>query len=199
MGQYYTPLLIGNDGKAMIASAHDFDNGIKLMEHSWIGNDFVNAVLSFLYENPMRVAWIGDYATDIGKPFEFGDGFINSFKEFKPYYDMAWTENEVTRIAHDTKPYELDFEHTHGFLVNETKGIYIDLEKYIAANRDRSWCIHPLPILTCIGNGLGGGDFNGAVGGEDVGTWAFDYVSITNLRPCSIREEEYHFSEELPF
>ena len=138
MGQYYHPLLIGDDGKSLSANAHEFGNGIKLMEHSWIGNDFVNAVLSFLHENPMRVAWIGDYATDISKPFEFGNGFINSFEEFKPYYDMVWGKDEIQYIAHDTKPYELDFDHKNCFLVNETKGIYIDFEKYIAANRDRS-------------------------------------------------------------
>ena len=41
MGQYYQPLLIDDSGSMITAYSHDFDNGLKLMEHSWIGNNFV--------------------------------------------------------------------------------------------------------------------------------------------------------------
>ena len=41
MGQYYKPINL--DDKQWLYS-HDFGDGLKLMEHSWIGNDFVGAV-----------------------------------------------------------------------------------------------------------------------------------------------------------
>ena len=43
------------------------------------------------------------------------------------------------------------------------------------------WCVHPLPLLTCIGNDLGGGDYRYPTKDSTtdlVGTWAFDKISI---------------------
>lgn len=64
MGQYYTPIILDEDGKIeYYLSSHDFNNGLKLMEHSWLGNEFVAAVESLLaQEAPRRVVWAGDYA-----------------------------------------------------------------------------------------------------------------------------------------
>ena len=45
MGQYFKPVIIDKkDSKKVVASlhAHDFFNGLKLMEHSYVGNNFVN-------------------------------------------------------------------------------------------------------------------------------------------------------------
>ena len=39
MGQYYMPLLIGSDKKILRFYSHHYDNGLKLMEHSWVGNN----------------------------------------------------------------------------------------------------------------------------------------------------------------
>lgn len=64
MGQYYMPTLIDDNGAISILYSHDYDNGLKLMEHSYIGNDFVNAVLTQLWKHPQRLAWIGDYSND---------------------------------------------------------------------------------------------------------------------------------------
>lgn len=44
MGQYYMPTLISQDGTIHSLYSHFYGNGLKLMEHSYIGNDFVNAV-----------------------------------------------------------------------------------------------------------------------------------------------------------
>lgn len=64
MGQYYTPIILDEDGKIEYhLSSWDFNNGLKLMEHSWLGNEFVAAVESLLaQEAPRRVVWAGDYA-----------------------------------------------------------------------------------------------------------------------------------------
>ena len=64
MGQYYIPLLINDGGAISTLLSHEFGEGLKLREHSWIGNHFVNAVLCLLDNTPQRLAWIGDYSND---------------------------------------------------------------------------------------------------------------------------------------
>lgn len=197
MGQYYRALLISDDGAVNIGVPYDFDNGYKLMEHSWIGNPFVDVIAGVLYEQPMRLAWVGDYSTDIGSAFEFGNGFIKSKEEFLPFYHLTWDEKAKTkRITKNSDAYSIDINTPFGFIVNESKGCFIDLNKYINVNKGKGdWCIHPLPLLTSVGNGLGGGDYRGSVGINNVGIWAFDRISISNLKPCNIKEVEYRFTE----
>ena len=63
MGQYYRPISL--EKKESVCS-HDYDNGLKLMEHSWIGNDFVNVIEHLIAEDGpwfgTRIVWAGDYA-----------------------------------------------------------------------------------------------------------------------------------------
>ena len=81
MGQYYKPILIAEDGHVCTACSHDFDNGLKLMEHSWIGNNFVNVILAQIRSNPKRIVWMGDYAIDvIEDTCDFGNGFVRGKK-----------------------------------------------------------------------------------------------------------------------
>lgn len=197
MGQYYRALLISDDGNINIGVPYDFDNGYKLMEHSWIGNSFVDAVAEMLYEQPMRLAWIGDYATDLLTPYEFGSGYIKSKKEFIPFYHLAWDDEGGKKRITKESVNQAGIKKPYDFIINETKGCFIDINKYINVNKENDgWCIHPLPLLTSIGNGLGGGDFRAEyVGIENVGTWAFDRISTSNLRPCNIEEVEYRFAE----
>ena len=63
---------------------------------------------------------------------------------------------------------------------------------------DGDWCIHPLPLLTCIGNGLGGGDYtNPTLASTDhlLGTWAWDEITITD-EPINDYEEIYPLFKE---
>ena len=62
MGQYYIPTLINANGVINTLNSHRYNNGLKLMERSYIGNKFVNAVCTLLWKNPTRLAWIGDYS-----------------------------------------------------------------------------------------------------------------------------------------
>lgn len=72
MGQYYLPMLFDAEGqnctkKSLLATfySHDFGNGLKLMEHSWVGNALVCAVLCKIKEfGAVRLLWGGDYADD---------------------------------------------------------------------------------------------------------------------------------------
>lgn len=200
MGQYYMPLLIGKDKKILRFNSHHYDNGLKLMEHSWIGNRFVNAVLGHIVDNPMRVAWVGDYSESVDQT-EFGNGFIKSNRSFMYYYRKAWGEKTSAPLVDGAEPFPLQTDNAGYFLVNHTKGCYIDLQNYVEQNGifygddKEPWCVNPLPLLTCIGNGQGGGDYFEELGAGDVGTWAFDEISITEMRPEDMTEVSYAFQE----
>ena len=127
MGQYYRPLMIFEDGEERSAYSHAFDNGLKLMEHSWVGNNFVNAVLHEIEDRPARVAWIGDYATDaVEDGCNFGDGYITSVEVFLEKYNGVWGEyRSVQDISPETPQYKLDLDSAGCYLVNATKKCYI--------------------------------------------------------------------------
>ena len=63
MGQYYKPVCIE---KNEYLYSHDYDNGLKLMEHSWIGNNFMDAVMTLIKPKGLwyrqQIVWAGDYA-----------------------------------------------------------------------------------------------------------------------------------------
>ena len=198
MGQYYFPLMIGEDetGEQVLSRAysHDFDSGLKLMEHSWIGNKFVNAVLGELYCDAKRLAWIGDYATDVvDTNTVFSDNFIRGKRAFKKWYDIAMRGvDDIKTISPDSvSPYDLNMENQYGFIINETKGVFLDFERYIetskCGNGKEVWCVNPIPLLTCIGNGQGGGDYSGK-SMDLVGSWAFDKLRVTDIRPAIYKE-----------
>lgn len=207
MGQYYRTLLVFEDGLEECVNANQYDNGVKLMEHSWVGNNFVNAVLGAIENNPARIAWIGDYAVD-GMPDDWsaGSGFITCKEQFQNYYDRLWRD-KIKSLPKARGQYDLNMDSTDCYIVNKTKQVYIDLEKYIVENSRQKfgsmWAINPLPLLTAIGNGHGGGDFFGLLGKEDVGTWAFDEIYVSDLRPGKLPEVMYWFDEtreeEFPF
>lgn len=201
MGQYYKPLLIAEDGSKKTAYSHDFGDGLKLMEHSWVGNDFVNAVLQHLDSNPHRLAWVGDYADSVSdNDCHFGGGFINDRDTFMKLYKSIWSddgEEDIPNIDKNCQRYKLSNEEADCFIVNLTKNCYIDMEKYVAENKSKEgayyWCINPVPLLTSIGNGQGGGDYRG--NDPEVGTWAFDEIYISALRPGNMEEVMFHFHE----
>lgn len=60
------------------------------------------------------------------------------------------------------------------------------------------WCIHPLPLLTCLGNGLGGGDYRSPTDDSSdflVGTWAWDNLSIKDKPILEYNELQPVFKE----
>ena len=63
MGQYYKPV---NIDTMECLKSWDYGNGSKLMEHSYIGNNFVEAVEMLLLPGARwdmaRLVWAGDYA-----------------------------------------------------------------------------------------------------------------------------------------
>lgn len=184
MGQYYTPI---NADKKEYLYSHDYDNGLKLMEHSYIGNNFVGAIESLLlptgawYKN--RIVWAGDYA----------DSEQSTINEETPNGETLQTivEREGTKLTPAYTPRPAAFR----YLCNHTAKQYVDMGALTAHAKDPRWIIHPLPLLTCEGNGRGGGDY----GGDNilaVGSWARNSISIEDHIPEGFKEISGVFNED---
>lgn len=153
-------------------------SGMKLLEHSYIGNHYVNGVMEEIENNPSRVAWVGDYAdedTDFTETYTADD------------YKTAWEDEDMK----DSPFKRLPEVHTDGYIVNYSKGLYIDIAHYIKKsdvyNDDEGWIVHPLPLLTAIGNGRGGGDYR-SYNRDTVGVWATDIIEYTHEKPYGYTE-----------
>ena len=213
MGQYYMPTLISEDGSIRTLYSRDYGNGLKLMEHSYIGNNFVNAVLTEIWQDPTRVAWIGDYSDD-----ELGDAYERKLthEDFMHYYAAAWNDGrEDLRVRPEPRSI-LTMRIKRRYLVNHTQKVYIHIGEYIAANRwteQGEWCngrydpfasydmcVNPLPLLTACGNNRGGGDYrSGNPDFDQVGSWAFDLIECTDKLPKGdYVKVSYTFSEQRP-
>lgn len=177
MGQYYKPVSLDrkeyiythdlksrfkrNDGKIIYLG-----QGLKLMEHSYIGNKVMNAVENMIipggkwYKN--RLVWAGDYADN--------EPTVTPTKQIPEPNIYSLMDYKGKKIKPSTKPVSKKYH----YLTNYTKTMVIDLSK-IVEDKD-GWKIHPLSLLICEGNGRGGGDFHG----EDalIGSWARDIISL---------------------
>ena len=179
MGQYYKPT---NIDKLESLCAHSFDNGLKLMEHSYIDNNFVKAVERLLSPkgpwHKCRFCWAGDYMDaglflPEGTPLKTEEGYDVNLYTFV---------GEKSPFVSNLKEWLKSLPYRGRYLVNHTKRVCIDLR---AENVDHGknqygyqiWAIHPLPLLTCSGNGRGGGDYHGSKM-NIVGAWAGDVISI---------------------
>lgn len=157
MGQYYMVYAKNKDEvKVYDRSVNGEYTVAKLMEHSWWYNQFVGTFCNLIYENPTIVAWIGDYADE------------------SEVYDVVWGENTKTiGVLEDILLLD------NKYLVNHTKKEYLDCSEYYNdCEFDGGWCIHPLPLLTCIGNGKGGGDYRSGTSMEFVGSWYLNEISV---------------------
>ena len=182
MGQYYKPISV--DAEEFIYT-HDAAKslktdfcGLKLMEHSWMKNKMVRAVLLLLSEgeawHKTRIVWAGDYAdsrSELQVPEDEDssaliDGNYNSFarhayKQFNPKKAIrGW----------------------FGYLLNHDTNEYVCLKD--TPEDEEGWQIHPLPLLTCEGNGRGGGDFRGDEQGL-VGRWCEQRISFQREKPSA--------------
>jgi hypothetical protein len=165
MGQYYKFIILADNKKnnnemiLLVINPHNYKNGSKLMEHSYIDTDIMNTVEFLIgpdgYFYKSRCVWAGDYA----------DKELNNIE----------SEN-LHRIADNYSSFETIYKNqNYKYIVNHTKKIYIDKTK-LTNN------IHPLPLLIAEGNGKGNGDYNG-YNYDLCGTWARDIISLENEIP----------------
>ena len=191
MGQYYKPV---NLDKKQGLESWTYDTGAKLMEHSWLGNSFVNQVERLIAEDGdwygNRIVWGGDYA-DPENPAAPED-------EQYCLYDTIDDEkyhNEL-KLPHHKKAYR--------YLINLDTKQYVDYKKIPISDtwvhpdtgKKYHYRIHPLPLLTCEGNGRGGGDFHIHIPAEGeeprnqgntalIGTWARNRITVSTEKPSA--------------
>jgi len=195
MGQYYKPVILKEDKQTPIgfAYSHDFGSGLKLMEHSWMKNDFVGFIESLLTKgkpfHKSPIVWAGDYADE--EPFEripkevvdllVADGYTLEEVEKNGANLYSIARHSAPKLIPNTHKIE-DFDALPiiktKYLVNHDKKQFVDKTK-VPKDKD-GWRIHPLPLLTCEGNGRGGGDFRGD--SELVGSWARDIISVESKK-----------------
>lgn len=186
MGQYYEVLTKDVRGNYAVYNRRVSGQytAAKLTEHSWMGNNFVDTFCNKLYNKKLQVAWVGDYADD-GK-------LVNGLtkEDVDAFYDMVYSRTHGLK-EHGVRLNKLNYEGK--YLVNHTKQVFINLDNYQVLNEDSDgWIAHPLPLLTAIGNGQGGGDYWGT--NEDkIGSWAFDMISIVDKEPQGYKEQTYIF------
>ena len=177
MGQYYRPVT-EIDGKLTVYN-RDVDGRYtlaKLTEHSWWKNTMVNAVVKNLYRKKGRLAWVGDYAEDEETPVPMK-------------YIWGDQSNAVEVLSTN---FRLDGK----YLVNYTQNLYVNLDDYKKKSQEKGWILSPLPILTAIGNGRGGGDYYGEACADKVGTWAWDLISIEDKAPEGFVKLDLEFKDE---
>ena len=175
MGQYYKPCILAENKKTVKAwmYSHEYDNGLKLMEHSYIGNHFVSSFESLIKNNPQRVVWAGDYAD-----------------ECKGRKTNLYSRCKDTEKANPTE--RVSVTKTR-YIVNHTKKQFVDKFSLSEIKDWEGTKIHPLPLLTCEGNGRGGGDFRGE--NKFVGAWARDVISVESKKPQGFTEIKPDFAE----
>lgn len=197
MGQYYNPSVLRKNWKTaknpvlVSLKCYDFGNGAKLMEHSYIGNSFVRS-MEYLLANDYKghpFVWCGDYAdhveTKTGEHDIYHDASLFIYEDYdSPTNDKKsrkylalkdsipampeYVEGEVWN-PYKTIPY-------YKYLVNYSKKQYCIVPEFDIKSDE--YKVHPLPLLTCSGNGRGGGDY-GLDDGR-VGIWAYDKIGLTN-------------------
>jgi len=179
MGQYYKPV---NIDTMEFLESWDFSNVAKLMEHSYVGNDFVNAVELLLIEGGRwdgnRLVWAGDYADEVQE----GKG---------NYYELSGREsNEHNQLKADGLIHACP--DNYRYICNLDKNEYVD--KNSMTPNAGGWQIHPLPLLTADGNGRGGGDYHGT-DVRHVGSWKGDRLSIRTEVPTGFQEIKLQLRE----
>ena len=170
MGQYYKPCLLTKSykkGKRPIVGAlnpYAYNNGAKLVEHSYVGNFFVRAATIMLQDNTTRpFVWCGDYADEINDGLNMFD-FASQNK-----FDEKYSKN-VIGTDMDVIEKVLDFY----YIINHSKKQYVEVPP--------QGNFHPLPLLTADGNGRGSGDYSGTEM-DKVGIWAYDIIQCGNEVP----------------
>jgi hypothetical protein len=195
MGQYYKIIILADNGDVdsepevirLAISPDNYQTGLKLTEHSYIGNPCVNLVEYLLSRQgpyyKSRIIWAGDYA-DSEVHYTEADGCRN-------LYHMAVDAKDAWLLF--TSPAGFD-NNAYKYVVNHSKKEYIDKAKCQTNNAGLT--IHPLPLLVAEGNSRGSGDYCGH--NQDMcGSWSRNIISMEREKPVGgYMELECGFMEE---
>lgn len=173
MGAYYQATIEQEGEEAIRYNTHDAGSGLKLMEHSYISNEYVERIMSMLFDKSSLLTWVCDYTEGT-------------------YLDWGKTKEE-TKEKFLENSYEIMSTY---IILNHTQGLKIDIKKLICLNKERMFIIHPLPILcNSEKKSMGGGDYHND---ESLrGTWAGDEIEITYDE--NLNEEYEDVTEDVIF
>lgn len=151
---------------------------LKQMEHCYIGNSYVDYVLSQL-NKPTRVAWIGDYADDYKRA---SHGNLTK-EEYMKIYNFTWKSGngcvdcDYYKKLLTENGYKEDSPFEKSFLINKDKKCYISLKKCVEYERKLNgtddFLISPICLLTASYSSRYYG-----INRDKVGTWAFDTLQV---------------------
>ena len=168
MGQNYLPV---NLDTQEYLSPGDWGSGAELMEHSWLENQMLCYCAQLLSPGNRwyntRVVWAGenmDKGTFIPDKRHREENLYN-------YADVKFKHLQKPKVSMEICGIK--------YLVNKNQNQYINLKKLPPDKKGR--IIHPLPLMTCSGNGKGSGAFQGQ--NSFTGSWAGDRLSCELIKP----------------
>ena len=179
MGQYYMPYV--KQGKKEIKFDNRVDGeweGLKLMEHSYCGNNYVGQVINQIFYKKGKVCWVGDYYNED----DYYQINCDDKEEVKRIGDLVWDDDSPLK---ETKSTVKNSRRLNGcLLVNHTKKCFIDFDEYYESNkwmeewkgRQYPCCIHPLPLLTCSASHSGGAYYG--INKDLCGSWFNDELEV---------------------
>jgi hypothetical protein len=203
MGQYYKLCLLNSKKKsypnkkkvAAYLESWDYGQGAKLLEFSWIGNNFVGRLEALINKES------GEYA---GYPVIVAGDYADY--EPKTLQKEKWNIYELAGFGHQITPEEAPEPKHYRYVINEDKKVFIDCARMkVCATTEwegvkHTWQVHPLTIL--CSDGCNGGDARG--GGDyytkhrEVGAWRRNVVVVSDNRPDENEYKEvfYNFYEK---
>lgn len=214
MGEYYKAVSV--DCKEY-ASPYDYGELSKLMEHSWLRNNYVNAVVSLLFTggrwSKKRFVWTGDYSEQkqFVKP-STAKAYAKWLKIKDPeraercpsilepnLYDICLNRAKLAELPFPRFGYfksvivpipESATRKAYHYILNHTKKEFVNI--YVCPRGKDGWILHPLPILTSDSFD-GGGTYH--KDNEYKGTWAYDVIEVTAEKPKGFKEIRPDFVE----
>jgi hypothetical protein len=221
MGQYYNYVIEHPDRKTFFKKP--ITGFAKFTEQVEFDNPNLLCALSEIYNKPRRIAFTGDYFEDVldepkfkekAKRYNFKSDNIYSEKTSQD--ELEYRKNIYSKLYSDFKPSEVvDFNHDairvfpkDMVLINYDKKEFIRLPDFDVIDnevpKNGRYLVHPLPVLTAIGNGQGNGDY--LTNNENhphfkhVGSWALDIIEYahTDKIPEGFenRTEDFQFRQD---
>lgn len=137
------------------------------------------------------IIWSGDYADGETDPAIIAKADPTSY--YCTDFSQETEPNLYNMVAEEGLKFLIDGSpDDHNYIINFDKKLYVDKTK--VPSGDDIWGngelfkIHPLPLLTCEGNGRRGGDFRGEDPNELIGSWARNRLGLRKEIPEGFTE-----------
>lgn len=194
MGQYYVAINLDKKERWEPGA------GLKLMENAW--KDYESAMeFNSLFQHEWkgdRVVYVGDYAEDILTYQDHRPADLCKFvKEVGAELESNWIYDYACKLPLTTPAIPKEDYH---YLVNHKTREFFDLKEFDEGEWYNDWrtgdpfknIYDPLMLMLAVGNGLGGGDYNGE-GKQFIGSWAStsNFVEFTDDLPVGYKIADF--------